>query len=71
MVIPLSPCASHFLPCLYLSLSLFLSSLQFDIYIKQTLSAISGRRPTESMMEAVRKLSDDPHNAVVRLHTIG
>ena len=39
---------------------------QFDIYIKQTLSAISGRRPTDQMMEAVRKLSEDPHNAVVR-----
>ena len=50
------------------SLLLFLFSsfpLQFDIYIKQTLSAISGRRPTDQMMDAVRKLSNDPNNAVV------
>jgi len=36
-----------------------------DVYIKQTLSAISGRRPTDAVMRAVRRLSDDPHNAVM------
>lgn len=38
---------------------------KFDIYIKQSLSAISGRKPTDEMYEAVRKLSDDPNNAVM------
>ena len=36
-----------------------------DVYIKQTLSAISGRRPTDAMMRAVQRLSEDPHNAVM------
>ena len=36
-----------------------------DVYIKQTLSAISGRRPTDAMMRAVQRLSDDPHNVVM------
>jgi len=38
---------------------------KFDIYIKQTLSAISGRKPTSGMMDALRKLSNDPRNAVL------
>jgi len=38
---------------------------KFDIYIKQTLSAISGRRPTDAVMEAVRRLSEDPRNVVM------
>ncbi len=35
------------------------------IYIKQTLSAISGRKPQNGVMEAIRVLSEDPHNAVM------
>lgn len=38
---------------------------KFDIYMKQTMSAISGRRPTKEMMDAVKKLSEDPQNIVV------
>jgi hypothetical protein len=38
---------------------------KYDIYIKQTLSAISGRVPTPGMMAALKKLSDDPANAVM------
>jgi len=38
---------------------------KFDIYIKQTLSAISGRQPTTRMMDAIRRLSSDPANAVM------
>ena len=63
-----SICSLLLLPFSYPSLPL--PSCQFDIYIKQTLSAISGRRPTDSMMEAVRKLSDDPLNAVVSAGTL-
>lgn len=40
---------------------------RFDIYLKQTLSAISGRRPTEGMMEALRILCSDPLNVVVMI----
>ena len=62
-----------FFPSICLLFSFSFSPLfplfQFDIYIKQTLSAISGRRPTDQMMDAVRKLSDDPSNAVVRQNT--
>lgn len=35
------------------------------IYIKQTLSAISGRKPTPAVMEALKTLSEDPNNVVV------
>jgi trehalose-phosphatase len=38
---------------------------RFDVYIKQTLSAISGRRPTDKVMESLQKLCDDPRNVVV------
>eukprot|EP00595_Chromulina_sp_UTEXLB2642_P002684 CAMPEP_0196762724 /NCGR_PEP_ID=MMETSP1095-20130614/2653_1 /TAXON_ID=96789 ORGANISM="Chromulina nebulosa, Strain UTEXLB2642" /NCGR_SAMPLE_ID=MMETSP1095 /ASSEMBLY_ACC=CAM_ASM_000446 /LENGTH=1168 /DNA_ID=CAMNT_0042114379 /DNA_START=78 /DNA_END=3584 /DNA_ORIENTATION=- len=38
---------------------------KFDIYIKQTLSAISGRKPTDRMMAAIRAISNDPRNAVL------
>jgi trehalose-6-phosphatase len=38
---------------------------KFDIYIKQTLSAISGRQPTTRMMDAIRRLSSDPANALM------
>eukprot|EP01038_Epipyxis_sp_PR26KG_P011996 gene11996-16059_t len=38
---------------------------KYDIYIKQTLSAISGRRPTDRMMDAIQKLSEDPRNIVM------
>jgi trehalose 6-phosphate synthase/phosphatase len=38
---------------------------KFDLHIKHNLSAISGRVPTDKMMDAVRKLSDDPRNAVI------
>jgi trehalose 6-phosphate synthase/phosphatase len=40
---------------------------KFDIYIKQTLSAIAGRKPADSVMDVLRRLSDDPRNAVVVL----
>ncbi len=38
---------------------------RFDIYMKQTLSAIAGRRPSQTMMEAVQRLSADPLNAIL------
>ncbi|RYZ14043.1 MAG: hypothetical protein EOO70_08030, partial [Myxococcaceae bacterium] len=38
---------------------------KFDIYIKQTLSAISGRRPTERMMDTLKRLSEEEGNVVV------
>lgn len=38
---------------------------KFDVYIKQTLSAISGRKPTPKMMHALKVLSDDPNNIVM------
>eukprot|EP01039_Chlorochromonas_danica_P010042 gene10042-11113_t len=38
---------------------------KFDIYIKTTLSAIAGRRPSDRMMETLRRLSEDPRNVVV------
>jgi len=40
---------------------------RIDIYHKQTLSAISGRRPTDQMMRAIEKLCADPQNAVLVL----
>lgn len=37
-----------------------------DIHLKRhTLSAISGRKPTDAMMDAIRKLSEDPKNVVM------
>ena len=36
-----------------------------DVYIKQTLSAISGRKPTPRVMRALKELSDDPNNVVM------
>jgi len=38
---------------------------RFDVYIKQTLSAISGRRPTPRVMMALKVLSEDPNNVVM------
>lgn len=38
---------------------------KYDIYIKQTLSAISGRKPTDNMMRAILKLSNDPNNIIL------
>jgi trehalose-6-phosphate synthase len=38
---------------------------KYDIYIKQTLSAISGRKPSGGMMEVIKALSEDPANAVM------
>lgn len=38
---------------------------KFDVYIKHSLSAISGRKPTAKMLEVVEKLSEDPHNIVM------
>jgi trehalose-phosphatase len=38
---------------------------RFDVYIKQTLSAISGRRPTDKVMDSLQKLCDDPRNVVM------
>ena len=35
------------------------------IYMKQTLSAISGRKPIPAVMEALKTLSEDPNNIVV------
>lgn len=42
-----------------------LHSEKYDIYIKQSLSAISGRKPTPAMMAALRVLCDDPNNSVM------
>lgn len=42
-----------------------LAKEKFDIYIKQTLSAISGRRPPDSLLQALKELSEDPLNIVV------
>ena len=36
-----------------------------DVYIKQSLSAIAGRRPSDGMMEALRKLNADPQNVIL------
>jgi hypothetical protein len=38
---------------------------KFDIYLKHSLSAISGRKPTDAMMEAISVLAQDPLNVVV------
>ena len=38
---------------------------KFDVYLKHTLSALSGRKPTDKMMDALRRLSDDPRNCVL------
>jgi len=39
---------------------------KYDIYIKrQTLSAIAGRKPSDEIMHAIERLSNDPHNVVV------
>lgn len=38
---------------------------KYDIYMKQTLSAISGRKPSSIVMDALRRLSEDPKNIVV------
>jgi hypothetical protein len=38
---------------------------RFDLYIKHSLSAISGRKPSGGMMDAIFKLSQDPCNAVL------
>eukprot|EP01040_Poterioochromonas_malhamensis_P001718 gene1718-1823_t len=42
-----------------------LTKEKFDIYLKQSLSAISGRRPPESTMAMLKKLSEDPLNIVI------
>ena len=36
-----------------------------DVYMKHSLSAISGRLPTAKMMESIRRLSQDPQNIVM------
>lgn len=36
-----------------------------DVYIKHSLSAISGRLPTDKMMESIHRLSQDPQNIVL------
>jgi trehalose 6-phosphate synthase/phosphatase len=36
-----------------------------DIYIKQSLSAISGRKPSPRLMEALKVLCNDPNNVVM------
>ena len=36
-----------------------------DVYIKHSLSAISGRLPTANMMNAIHRLSQDPQNIVM------
>lgn len=40
---------------------------KFDLYIKHTLSAIAGRKPTDKVLDAVRVLSQDPQNIVMVL----
>ena len=42
-----------------------LNSEKQDIYIKQSLSAISGRRPSSRLMEALKTLCKDPNNVVM------
>lgn len=42
-----------------------LSRERFDIYLKQTLSAISGRHPDESVMSYIARLASDPRNIIV------
>eukprot|EP01041_Mallomonas_annulata_P003536 gene3536-7030_t len=42
-----------------------LAKERVDIYHKQSLSAISGRKPTDAMLAAVQKLSEDPNNAIL------
>ena len=38
---------------------------KFNLHIKHHLSAISGRKPSQRTLDAIRKLSDDPRNAVI------
>lgn len=38
---------------------------KFALHLKRNLSAISGRQPSEAMMRAVRRLSEDPANVVL------
>ena len=38
---------------------------KYDIYMKQTLSAIDGRKPSDTVMECIKQLSNDPRNVVV------
>jgi hypothetical protein len=42
-----------------------LTKEKFDIYLKQSLSAITGRTPTKAMIEMIKLLSEDPLNIVV------
>mmetsp|Transcript_2410 Transcript_2410/g.4333 ORF Transcript_2410/g.4333 Transcript_2410/m.4333 type:complete len:1177 (+) Transcript_2410:176-3706(+) len=44
-----------------------ISNEKFDIYMKQTLSAITGRLPSPAVLESIRTLSDDPNNCVLIL----
>ena len=44
-----------------------ISNEKFDIYMKQTLSAITGRLPSGPVLESIRTLSDDPNNCVLIL----
>jgi trehalose 6-phosphate synthase/phosphatase len=44
-----------------------ISNEKFDIYMKQTLSAITGRLPSKPVLESIRILSDDPNNCVLIL----
>ena len=42
-----------------------ISNEKFDIYMKQTLSAITGRLPSPAVLASIRTLSDDPRNCVL------
>ena len=42
-----------------------ISNEKVDIYMKQTLSAITGRIPNEPVMESIKALSDDPNNCIL------
>lgn len=44
-----------------------ISNEKFDIYMKQTLSAITGRLPSVAVLDSIRALSDDPRNCVLIL----
>lgn len=42
-----------------------LTKERFGIYVKQSLNAIAGRKPSQAVLDALKKLSDDPNNIVV------
>lgn len=43
----------------------------YGLYIKQTMSAISGRRPSDTMLAAIRALAANPSNAVLVITGLG